>query len=223
MVAFNQPNKFIRSARHKYFAEKTSVFSTDALIVPETAMNLRNNLKEGKWFLGETEYGSKLNFICLKFSRRIAKEEYGAISPGTPLGQLWFCPVAAGESPNGQPLPANVVYYTLKYTRALVIGMAFNPTGHKPGWSYLPRWVDNLECPRSNGKDDGVLWHESCIKHYSPNLPIATRSRRRRDGILKEYTIVGGDMMVRHPPPRLKKSGFSCGAIAQSDATADSH
>jgi hypothetical protein len=166
MVAFNQPNKFIRSARHKYFAEKTSVFSTDALIVPETAMNLRNNLKEGKWFLGETEYGSKLKFICLKFSRRIAKEEYGAISPGTPLGQLWFCPVAAGESPNGQPLPANVVYYTLKYTRALVIGMAFNPTGHKPGWSYLPRWVDNLECPRSNGKDNGVLWHESCIKYY---------------------------------------------------------
>ncbi len=113
MVAFNQPNKFIRSARHKYFAEKTSVFSTDALIVPETAMNLRNNLKEGKWFWGETEYGSKLKFICLKFSRRIAKEEYGAISPGTPLGQLWFCPVAAGESPNGQPLPTNVVYYTL--------------------------------------------------------------------------------------------------------------
>jgi hypothetical protein len=100
--------------RHKYFAEKTKdVFSTDALIVPETAMNLRNDCKEGKWFLGETEYGSKLKFICLKFSRRIATDEYGAISPGTPLGQLWFCPVAAGESPNGQPLPTNVVYYTL--------------------------------------------------------------------------------------------------------------
>ena len=99
--------------RHKYFAEKTSVFSTDALIVPETAMCLKNDCKEGKWFLGETEYGSKLKFICLKFSRRIATTEYGAIAPGTPLGQLWFCPVAAGESPNGQPLPTNVVYYTL--------------------------------------------------------------------------------------------------------------
>ncbi len=99
--------------RHKYFAEKTSVFSTDALIVPETAMCLRNNLKEGKWVLGETEYGSKLKFIALKFSRRITTAEYGAIAPGTPLGQLWFCPVAAGESPNGQPLPVNVVYYTL--------------------------------------------------------------------------------------------------------------
>jgi hypothetical protein len=52
----------------------------------------------------------------------------------------------------------------LKYTRVLVIGMAFNPTGHKPGWSYLPRWVDNIECPKSNGKDDGVLWHESHLK-----------------------------------------------------------
>lgn len=87
-------------ARHKYFTEKTKgVFSTDALIVPETAMNLRNDCKEGKWFLGETEYGSKLKFICLKFSRRIAITEYGAIAPGTPLGQVWFCPVAAGESP----------------------------------------------------------------------------------------------------------------------------
>lgn len=130
-------------ARHKYFAEKTKqVFTTDALIVPETAMNLRNDCKEGKWFLGgscvevpstpclpcETEYGSAcklscrdrqeallhaLKFIALKFSRRIAIDEYGIIQPGTPLGQLWFVPVAAGESPNGQPLPTNVVYYTL--------------------------------------------------------------------------------------------------------------
>lgn len=101
-------------ARHKYFTEKVSEsFLADGLIVPETAMNLRNDCKEGKWFLGETEYGSKLKFICIKFSRRIALTEYGVIQPGTPLGQLWFCPVAAGESPNGQPLPTNVVYYTL--------------------------------------------------------------------------------------------------------------
>lgn len=100
--------------RHKYFTQKSNgVIRADALIVPETAMNLRNDCKEGKWFLGETEYGSKLKFIALKFSRRIATTEYGAIAPGTPLGQLWFCPVAAGESPNGQPLPTNVVYYTL--------------------------------------------------------------------------------------------------------------
>lgn len=100
--------------RHKYFTQETEgVFSTDALIVPDTAMNLRNDCKEGKWFLGETEYGSKLKFIALKFSRRIATEEYGVIAPGTPLGQVWFCPVAAGETPNGQPLPTNVVYYTL--------------------------------------------------------------------------------------------------------------
>lgn len=101
-------------ARHKYFQTKASAtFTTDTLIVPETAMNLRNDCKEGKWFLGETEYGSKLKFIALKFSRRIAIDEYGALAPGTPLGQLWFVPIAAGESPNGQPLPTNVVYYTL--------------------------------------------------------------------------------------------------------------
>lgn len=100
--------------RHKYFTSKNKgVFSTDALIVPETAMNLRNDCKEASWYLGETSYGNRLKFICLKFSRRIATADYGAIQPGTPLGQMWFVPVAAGESPNGQPLPTNVVYYTL--------------------------------------------------------------------------------------------------------------
>lgn len=101
-------------ARHKYFAAKTKdVFSVDGLIVPETAMCLRNDCKESQWYLGETPYGNRLKFICLKFSSRIAVEEYGAIQPGTPLGQLWFVPIQAGESPNGQPLPTNVVYYTL--------------------------------------------------------------------------------------------------------------
>lgn len=101
-------------ARHKYFAEKTKEsFLVDGLIVPETAMNLRNDCKEAQWYLGETPYGNRLKFICLKFSRRIATDEYGAIAPGTPLGQLWFVPVQTGESPNGQPLPTNVVYYTL--------------------------------------------------------------------------------------------------------------
>jgi hypothetical protein len=101
-------------ARHKYFAAKTKdVFSADSLIVPENAMCLRNDCKESQWYLGETPYGNRLKFICLKFSRRIAVEEYGAIQPGTPLGQLWFVPIQTGESPNGQPLPTNVVYYTL--------------------------------------------------------------------------------------------------------------
>lgn len=101
-------------ARHKYFAEKTKeTFLAGGLIVPENAMNLRNDCKEAQWYLGETPYGNRLKFICLKFSRRIVVDEYGAIQPGTPLGQLWFVPVVTGESPNGQPLPTNVVYYTL--------------------------------------------------------------------------------------------------------------
>lgn len=99
--------------RHKYFLEKGKESLPDGLIVPEAAMCLRNDCKEASWYLGETSYGNRLKFICLKFSRRIATQEYGAIQPGTPLGQLWFVPVQAGESPNGQPLPTNVVYYTL--------------------------------------------------------------------------------------------------------------
>ncbi len=101
-------------ARHKYFQSSSKdAFSPDALIVPENAMCLRNDCKESQWYLGETPYGNRLKFICLKFNRRIAVEEYGVIAPGTPLGQIWFVPIAAGESPNGQPLPTNVVYYTL--------------------------------------------------------------------------------------------------------------
>lgn len=112
-LAFSILNKTKHMPRHKYFAANKDTFTADGLIVPETAMCLRNDCKESQWYLGETPYGNRLKFVCLKFSRRIAVEEYGAIQPGTPLGQLWFVPIQAGESPNGQLLPTNVVYYTL--------------------------------------------------------------------------------------------------------------
>ena len=70
------------------------------------------------WYLGDTSYGGVLKFICLKFSHLVASEDFfieglGVIREGSPLGQLWLVPVQAGKSPGGQPLPTNVVYYTL--------------------------------------------------------------------------------------------------------------
>lgn len=103
--------------RHQYFASR-GTFSTDSLIVPEKPLYLRNDAYKGLWYLGETCYGRQLRFICLKFSRRIVVQEFdldslGVVKPGLILGQLWFIPVQAGKSPNGQSLPTNLVFYTL--------------------------------------------------------------------------------------------------------------
>lgn len=100
-------------ARHQYFSKNKDLALPNSLIVPESPMNLRNDCKEASWYLGEIPYGNRLKFICIKFSRRIATEQFGAVQPGTPLGQIWFVPVQGGESPDGQKLPCNVVYYTL--------------------------------------------------------------------------------------------------------------
>lgn len=102
--------------RHKFFAEQTSAFTPDAICVPETAINLRNDCKTGNWCLGETDYGSRLQFVCLKFSRRLHRGD-DILAPGTPMGQIWFVPVAGGVGVNEKgeevQLPFNLVYHTL--------------------------------------------------------------------------------------------------------------
>jgi len=80
-------------------------------------MNLRADCKVGGWFLCGANYGARLQFIALKFTRRIAGEGLGFIPPGTPLGELWFLPVGGGigTDDNGREikLPMNYVYCTL--------------------------------------------------------------------------------------------------------------
>ena len=105
--------------RHRYFVQKTKgMFTKDALVVPENPLFLRHDCTSAVWCLGDTSYGSVLKFICLKFSRLVATEDFfivglGVIRAGSQLGQLWLVPVQAGKSRNGQSLPMNIVYYTL--------------------------------------------------------------------------------------------------------------
>lgn len=105
--------------RHRYFVQKTKgTFMANALVVPENPLFLRHDCTSAVWCLGDTSYGSALEFLCLKFSRLVATEDFfivglGVIRAGSSLGQLWLVPVRAGNSSNGQSLPTNVVYYTL--------------------------------------------------------------------------------------------------------------
>lgn len=86
-------------ARNKFFE---STPKNEGLIVPDMAVFCRNDCKEGKWMVGETDYGSKLEFLVVHFSRRVSEYMGGRIAQG----QIWFTPVA-GEVPMG------IVYYTM--------------------------------------------------------------------------------------------------------------
>ena len=86
-------------ARHQYFE---STPKNTGLVIPEMAVFLKNDCKAGCWAVGETEYGSKLEFLLVHFSRRVSEYMGGRIAQG----QIWLTPVT-GEVPKG------IVYYTL--------------------------------------------------------------------------------------------------------------
>jgi len=86
-------------ARNKFFE---STPKNKGLIIPEMAVFLKNDCKEGKWMVGETDYGSRLEFLVVHFSRRVSEYMGGRIAQG----QVWLTPVT-GEVPMG------IVYYTL--------------------------------------------------------------------------------------------------------------
>lgn len=103
-------------SRHQFFQEQTVAFNADAILIPDNALALRNNCKEGRWMLGDTNYGDRLKLVALKFSRYLHKGN-DVLPPGTPIGQLWFCPLSGGEGTDEQgnktQLAHNLVYYTL--------------------------------------------------------------------------------------------------------------
>ena len=56
----------------------------------------------------------------------------------------------------------------LHSSRAIVIGLVFNPQGtYENGWWYFLRWVHIPESPRLLGQSDGDYWHESQIRSLS--------------------------------------------------------
>lgn len=105
-----------KTKRHQFFKDETKAFNPDGIIIPDNALALRNNCKEGRWMLGDTNYGDRLKLVAVKFSRYLHKGN-DVISPGSPIGQLWFCPIDGGTGTddfgNETRLAHNLVYYTL--------------------------------------------------------------------------------------------------------------
>jgi hypothetical protein len=85
--------------RHEFFE---STPRNTGLIIPEMAVFCRNDCKEGKWMIGESDYGSRLEFLVVHFNRRVSEYMDGRIAQG----QIWFTPLT-GDIPKG------IVYYTL--------------------------------------------------------------------------------------------------------------
>ncbi len=102
--------------RHEFFKEQKKGYNPDAIMIPDNALALRNNCKEGRWMLGETNYGDRLKLVAVKFSKYLHKGNE-ILAPGTPIGQLWFCPIDGGEGTDEQgektQLALNLVYYTI--------------------------------------------------------------------------------------------------------------
>jgi hypothetical protein len=69
----------------------------DAVLLPSSAMNVRNNCQSGQWTIGDRDYGSKCSMTILKFSRF-----FGSLgqTSNTLWGQLWFI-AESGELPQG--------------------------------------------------------------------------------------------------------------------------
>ena len=82
--------------RHKFFASENQAFTQNAIYIPDSPLFLKNNCKEGNWQLGDTNYGNRLKLAALKFSRYLHIGN-DSIDPGTPIGQLWFCPLDGAD------------------------------------------------------------------------------------------------------------------------------
>ena len=70
---------------------------SNALLVPEIPIAVRNNCQSGQWAIGDTDYGSKCSMTILKFSKFFGS--LGQTSHSLWV-QLWFV-AETGELPQG--------------------------------------------------------------------------------------------------------------------------
>lgn len=88
------------TATNKSKLPNFSVFGAkpkDAVLLPNSAMNVRNNCQSGQWTIGDKDYGSKCSMTVIKFSNF-----FGSLgqTQNTLWGQLWFI-AESGELPQG--------------------------------------------------------------------------------------------------------------------------
>jgi hypothetical protein len=134
------------------------------LVVPEIPVFCKNDCKEGRWMIGESEYGNKLELLILNFSKRI--QDINLYSDRRiAQGQVWFTPVS-GE------IPGNIIYYTLiknsksgksgslkNFAQQLAIAQSLGFTDPRQ-LVWMPRFVKRSGAiPDENGVMQSATWY----------------------------------------------------------------
>jgi hypothetical protein len=142
------------------------------LVVPEIPVFCKNDCKEGRWMIGESEYGNKMEMLILNFSKRIQDINLYSVREATPQeyrriaqGQVWFTPIS-GE------IPGNIIYYTLiknsksgksgslkNFAQQLAIAQSLGFTDPRQ-LVWMPRFVKRSGAiPDENGVMQSATWY----------------------------------------------------------------
>ena len=92
---------------------------SNALLVPEIPLAVRNNCQVGAWMIGDTSYGSKCSMTVLKFSKFFG--DLGKTSQSL-WAQLWFI-AESGELPKGVVMVTYIKTQSLQDFNRLVISV----------------------------------------------------------------------------------------------------
>ncbi|NJR24527.1 MAG: hypothetical protein HC786_21400 [Richelia sp. CSU_2_1] len=144
--------KEIKTPAFSVFGAKPS----NALLVPEIPLRVRNNCMSGQWAIGDVDYGSKVSMTILKFSKF-----YGHLgqSSNTLYGQIWFV-AETGELPQGVVMVTYIKNRSLNDFNRLVASV--QSRGVEPATGiFVPEFVKHS----GNKPDDsGVV---RAINYYS--------------------------------------------------------
>jgi hypothetical protein len=129
---------------------------SNALLVPEIPIAVRNNCQSGQWTIGDTDYGSKCSMTILKFSKF-----FGSLgqTSHTLWGQLWFV-AETGELPQGVVMVTYVKNRSLNDFNRLVASV--QSRGVEPATGiFIPEFVKHSG---QKPDDSGVV---KPINYYS--------------------------------------------------------
>jgi len=129
---------------------------SNALLVPEIPIAVRNNCQSGQWAIGDTDYGSKCSITILKFAKF-----FGSLGQTTHTlwGQLWFV-AETGELPQGVVMVTYIKNRTLNDFNRLVASV--QSRGVEPATGiFVPEFVKHSG---QKPDDSGVV---KPINYYS--------------------------------------------------------
>jgi hypothetical protein len=134
------------------------------LVVPEIPVFCKNDCKEGRWMIGESEYGNKMEMLILNFSKRIQDRNMFS-DKRIAQGQVWFTPISGD-------VPGKIVYYTLiknsksgksgslkNFAQQLAIAQSLGYTDPRQ-LVWIPRFVKRSGAiPDENGVLQSAAWY----------------------------------------------------------------